>query len=105
MALLAISFVLRVALDSTVLLYYFAPMVLALAWWEVRRRGIPIGTAAATAFIWLLFREADVLPGTLGIALILGGCAAICAYVALPLFGGRVVPSRPRRHLVENSAL
>ena len=56
-ALLAISFVLRVTLDSTVLLYYFAPMVLALAWWEVRRRGIPLGTAAASVFIWQLFRE------------------------------------------------
>ena len=36
-ALLAISFLLRVTLDSTVLLYYFAPMVLALAWWEVHQ--------------------------------------------------------------------
>jgi hypothetical protein len=91
MALLAISFLLRGTLDSTVLLYYFAPMVLALAWWEVRRRGIPLGTAAATAFIWQLFSHADELPETLSVVLFLSGCAAICGYAARPLFG-RAVP-------------
>ena len=91
-ALLAISFLLRVPLDSTVLLYYFAPMVLALAWWEVRWRGIPLGTAAATAFIWQLFSHADALSETLSVVLFLSGCAAICGYVALPLFGRQSVP-------------
>jgi hypothetical protein len=82
-ALLAISFLLRVTLDSTVLLYYFAPMVLALAWWEVRRRGIPLATAAASVFIWQLFRETRILPETLSLVLFIGASAAICVY-ALP---------------------
>ena len=86
MALLAISFLLRVVLDSTVLLYYFAPMVLALAWSEVRWRGIPLGTAAAAVFVWQLYRH---VSGTLSVALFFSGCAAICGYAALPLFGRR----------------
>jgi hypothetical protein len=92
MALLAISFLLRVTLDSAVLLYYFVPMVLALAWWEVRWRGIPLGTAAATAFIWQLFSHVNALSETLSVVLFLSGCAAICGYAALPLFGRQSVP-------------
>ena len=82
-ALLAISFLLRVTLDSTVLLYYFAPMVLALAWWEVRRRGIPLGTAVASVFIWQLFRESHALPDALSLMLYIGAAVAICV-CALP---------------------
>ena len=89
MALLAISFLLRVMLDSTVLLYYFAPMVLALAWSEVRWRGIPLGTAAAAVFVWQLFGH---VSGPLSVALFFSGCAAICGYAALPLFGRRSAP-------------
>lgn len=85
MALLAISFVLRVVLDSTVLLYYLAPMLFALAWWEVRLRGSPLGAAAAAAFAWLLFRQVDELAGIVSAALFAAGCAAICACVALSL--------------------
>jgi len=86
-ALLAISFLLRVTLDSTVLLYYFAPMVLALAWWEVRRRGIPLGTAAASVVIWQLFRESHALPDAVSLMLYIGASAAICA-CALPTLLG-----------------
>ena len=85
-ALLAISFLLRVTLDSTVLLYYFAPMVLALAWWEVRRRGIPLGTAAATVFIWQLFNETHELPDALSLMLFTGASAAISVCVLPTLF-------------------
>ena len=90
MALLAISFLLRVMLDSTVLLYYFAPMVLALAWSEVRWRGIPLGTAAAAVFVWQLFGH---VSGALSVALFFIGCATICGYAALPLFGRRSAPA------------
>jgi hypothetical protein len=85
-ALLAISFLLRVTLDSTVLLYYFAPMVLALAWWEVRRRGIPLGTAAGSVFIWQLFRETHNLPETLSFVLFVCASAAICVCALPTLF-------------------
>ena len=85
-ALLAISFLLRVTLDSTVLLYYFAPMVLALAWWEVRRRGIPLGTAAATVFIWQLFNETHEFPDALSLMLFTGASAAISVCVLPTLF-------------------
>lgn len=94
MALLAISFVLRVALDSTVLLYYSAPMVLALSWSEMRRRGLPLGTALAVVFMWQLFRQVNVLPEPLDVGLFLGGCMAICAYAAAPFFRLRSVPGR-----------
>ncbi len=90
MALLAISFLLRVMLDSTVLLYYFAPMVLALAWSEVRWRGIPLGTAAAAVFVWQLYIH---VSGTLSVVLFFSGCATICGYAALPLFGRRSAQS------------
>ena len=48
-------------------------MVLALAWSEVRWRGVPLGTAAAAVFVWQLFGH---VSGTLSVALYFGGSAA-----------------------------
>lgn len=97
--LLAISFALRVVLDSTVLLYYFAPMVLALAWWEVRRRGLPVGAFAATAFIWAFFHLYDVLPELPSALAFVAGCAAMCVYVARSRTDGHEVGGKkgPRK--------
>jgi len=64
LALLALVFALRCALDPWNLVYYHLPLALALLAWEVRRgEPYPVLTLAVTALAWLSFMTYDARTG------------------------------------------
>ncbi|MGH2947960.1 MAG: glycosyltransferase 87 family protein, partial [Solirubrobacteraceae bacterium] len=64
LALLALLFLERCALDPWNLVYYHLPLVLALLAWEVRSgREVPVLTLAATLAAWLSFVSYDARTG------------------------------------------
>jgi glycosyl transferase family 87 len=64
LALLALLFLERCALDPWNLVYYHLPLVLALLAWEVRSgRRVPVLTLATTLAVWLSFVTYDTRTG------------------------------------------
>ena len=107
LALLALLFLARCALDPNDIGYYHVPLVLSIAAWEsLRPRGLPIVAAATAAALALLYRRYPAPDGNLVNVLYLLMAAPLAAYLALAAYaparlaalGARLAPglSPPR---------
>src|SRR4029079_16066854 len=97
LALLALVFALRCALDPWNLVYYHLPLTLALVAWETRRgRPYPILALTVTALAWLSFVAYPARTGMGPFLLYFAWMAPLVGALGLHLLGP--VRARPGRN-------
>ena len=99
LALLALLFLLRCALDPQDNEYYHLPFLVALAAWEgLRRQGLPLVTMLAATAMWLVFDQLAP-PSGYGAttAMYLAWVVPLTAWLALWLYAPRTVSALGKR--------
>jgi hypothetical protein len=89
LALLALTFLLRCALDPSNLLYYELPFVVATAAWEARRARPPLLALLACAWLWLVYHPLAAAGSGIECAGYLLGALPFGWALAHEAFGGR----------------
>jgi multisubunit Na+/H+ antiporter MnhG subunit len=95
LALLALLFLLRCALDPWDHAYYHVPMVAALAAWEtVRLRKAPVVAALSSAWLWVVFVELSPRIDVIADLLYLAWAVPLFVWLGRPAIGALQVDDR-----------
>lgn len=99
LALLALLFLLRCALDPWSNQYYHVPFLLSLATWEgLRRRGLPVVTLATATAMWLSFDQlAPASGGGATTAMYLAWVVPLGSFLAAWIYAPGMVSALGRR--------
>lgn len=99
LALLALLFLLRCALDPWSNQYYHVPFLLSLATWEgLRRRGLPVVTMLTATAMWLSFDQlAPAGGGGATTAMYLAWALPVAAFLAAWIYAPATVSALGRR--------